>query len=129
LDGLGRIRVANLAIHFGTQLLQLLDTELHPLSSVAIVTFFSPPRFVSNRHVRYTAGQRLHRALAVGVGSGRNEQGEFARALGHPILDGLKKIAAAKGPIGDNEDPGHRDYLQVGSATEGTPKGAALSRE
>ena len=42
LDGPEWIRVANLAIHFGTQPLQLLDTELYSLLSVAIVTFVGP---------------------------------------------------------------------------------------
>jgi hypothetical protein len=49
----------------------------------------------------------------MGVGSGWDEQSELARSFGHPISDGLKKIAAAEGLIGDDEDPGHRSYLQV----------------
>src|SRR5918994_500570 len=77
----------------------------------------SDPRAVlRNRHVGYAAGQRLPRALE--VGGGRDEQSELARAFGHPILNGLKKIVAAEGLIGDDEDPRHRGYLQVWSATK-----------
>ena len=101
------ISVADFAIHMGTHLLQLLDTELYSASSVVIVTFFRTARALSHRHVGYSAGQRLHRALAVGVGSGRDQQSELARAFGHPISNGLKKVVTSEGLIRDDEDSGH----------------------
>src|SRR5215212_11168029 len=91
----------------GTQLVQLLDTELHSASSMVIVTFFRTARALSHRHVGDSAGQRLHRALAMSVGSGRDEQSELARAFGHPILNGLKKIVTSECLIRDDEDSGH----------------------
>src|SRR3712207_2031595 len=67
--------------------------------------------------------QTLRLALVMGMSGSRDEQSELARAFGHPIPDRLKKITAAKGPVSYDEDPRHRDYLQVGSATElSTPK-------
>src|SRR5829696_3796270 len=96
------------------------------LPRMVIVTFFRTARALSHRHVGYSAGQRLHRALAVGVGSGRDEQSELARAFGHPISNGLKKIVTSEGLIRDDEDSGHCGFTSKFGQEQNLRPGTAI---
>jgi hypothetical protein len=60
------------------------------------------------------------------VGSGRDEQSELARAIGHPISNGLKKIVASEGLIRDDEDSGHCGFTSKFGQQPNLRPGTAL---